>query len=181
MSSGATGQTPDPAVYGFNPISHHYVRKSGAVWLRLVKAGMVKDPELSEKLAQKAKTPRKIKPALEVEPEPEAAPQEAPEAKAAPLKGGRGRALRVAKQIVAENQSELDDLESDAADEQLRKLLAKRLAITESELSSSDESEPAPRPQRPSIKSGPLTGRIRLAPAAVDRRAALRQTLAKPL
>ena len=54
MSTTASQQQYDPKEWGFNPISHHHVRKSGAVWKRLVKAGLVQDPELMHQLQTKA-------------------------------------------------------------------------------------------------------------------------------
>ena len=44
-------------------------------------------------------------------------------------------------QAHADNRTDLDDLESDAADEHLRKLLAKRLSLAGRESSSDDEPE----------------------------------------
>src|SRR5690242_16411500 len=50
MSTGVSSSkkevdAPDPQIYGFHPISHHYVKKAGPVWLRLVKSGIVQDAE----------------------------------------------------------------------------------------------------------------------------------------
>ena len=60
MASKPVVDAPDPNIYGFNPISHHYVKKSGAVWLRLVKAGMAEDPELIRGLQDNALAQKKV-------------------------------------------------------------------------------------------------------------------------
>ena len=103
----------------------------------------------------------------------------------------------MARKHVESNCSELDDLESDAVVEQIRKLKLTRAALADtttdapsSSGSESDEPELVSRkPRKPKISSlpGPLSDRIRLKsqpipiPSAVDRRAALRQSLAQPL
>ena len=60
MATKSEIEAPDPRIYGFNPISHHFVKKSGAVWLRLVKAGMAEDPELIRGLQDKAIARKKV-------------------------------------------------------------------------------------------------------------------------
>ena len=175
MTSKQT-EAPDPRIYGFNPISHHYVKKSGAVWLRLVKAGMAEDSELMQQIKDKALTRKKA----------------ASEEKKSPAvkKTPKPKLAKAARKLVDSKRSELDDLESDAVVEQIRKLKLKRstLASADSASSESDSEESEPvsrRPPRPSAGTGPLADRIRLksqpisipARAAADRRAALRQSL----
>ena len=198
---------PDPQIYGFNPISHHYVKRSGPVWLRLVKAGMAEDPELVRNLQEKALA-RKKAGEEKAEAKAEASCRSGPsrgiakpsEAKSSNPPGrdpsGRtAKALRAARKLVASNRSELDDLESDAVDEKLSKVMAKRLALadttTDVPSSSDSDSEPEPvsrkpRRPRPSEQPGPMTSRIRLKSQPIpipssDRRAALKQTLSMPL
>ena len=221
MSTKSEIEAPDPRIYVFNPISHHFVKKSGAVWLRLVKAGMAEDPELIRGLQDKALARKKVAD-LKTEEKKTSAPK-----KAAP----KTKAVRVARKHVESNRSELDDLESDAVVEQIRKLKLTRAALASDARSSSDsesdepepvsrklasrpgllrrassaqsetlgqthstsppagglDGSPKPRKPRPSSLPGPLSDRIRLKsqpipiPSAVDRRAALRQSLAQPL
>ena len=184
MATKPVIDTPDPRIYGFNPISHHYVKKSGAVWLRLVKAGMAEDPELIRGLQDKALARKR---AVE-EKKTTLAPKKAPP---------KSKVVRAVRKHVDNNRSELDDLESDAVVEQIRKLKLTRAALADtttdapsSSDSESDEPGPVsrkPRKPRPSSLPGPLSDRIRLKsqpipiPSAVDRRAALRQSLAAPL
>ena len=185
-------EAPDPRIYGFNPISHHYVKKSGAVWLRLVKAGMAEDSELMQQIKDKALTRKKAASEEKKAPAARKTPKPKPD--------GKTKAERAARKLVDSKRSELDGLESDAVVEQIRKLKLKRstLASADSDWrepgasseSDSEESEPVSRrPPRPSAStqsgSGPLADRIRLksqpipipARATADRRAALRQSL----
>ena len=92
------------ATHGFNKFSHHWVKRDGPVWLRLVKAGQASDSELEQKLQEKALA-RKNKPVKEKDPEISRKPKAV--TKRAPAKD-----QRVARKV---NRSELDDLESDAA------------------------------------------------------------------
>ena len=180
-------EAPDPRIYGFNPISHHYVKKSGAVWLRLVKAGMAEDSELMQQIKDKALTRKKAASEEKKAPAARKTPKPKPD--------GKTKAERAARKLVDSKRSELDGLESDAVVEQIRKLKLKRstLASADSDwrepgASSESDSESEPvsrRPPRPSAGSGPLADRIRLksqpipipARATADRRAALRQSL----
>ena len=175
-------EAPDPRIYGFNPISHHYVKKSGAVWLRLVKAGMAEDSELMQQIKDKALTRKKAASEEKKAPAARKTPKPKPD--------GKTKAERAARKLVDSKRSELDGLESDAVVEQIRKLKLKRstLASADSGASSESDSESEPvsrRPPRPSAGSGPLADRIRLksqpipipARATADRRAALRQSL----
>lgn len=184
MTSRQT-EAPCPSIHGFNPISHHYVKKTGAVWLRLVMAGMAEDPELMQKIKEKALTRKKAA----------ASEDKKPPAANRPLRpkpDSKAKAERAARKLVGCKRSELDDLESDAVVEQICKLLLKRatLAAAEDELSnfessSDDESEPVSRkPRRLSAQLGPLPDRIHLKTQPIpipDRRAALRQSRAQPL
>ena len=83
----------------------------------------------------------------------------------------------MARKVVDANRSELDDLESDAAGEHLRKVLAKRLSLadnTTTEASSASESkDEAPKRSRIRLKTMPIP--------IPDRRAALRKSLAQPI
>ena len=115
----------------------------------------------------------------------------------APKKAPKSKVVRAVRKHIDNNRSELDDLESDAVVEQIRKLKLTRAALADTTIdapsssdSESDEPEPVsrkPRKPRPSSLSGPLSDRIRLKsqpipiPSAVDRKAALRQSLAVPL
>ena len=163
------------ATHGFNKFSHHWVKRDGPVWLRLVKAGQASDPELEQKLQDKALA-RKNTPVKEKDPEVSTRPKRTP-----------AKAQRVARKVVDSHRSELDDLESDAADERLRKLLAKRLTLADTTTdvgSESSEDETPKRATRPSAAKGPLASRIRLKSAPIpipDRRAALRKSLAEPV
>ena len=149
------GKLYDPQIWGFNPISHHHVKKTGQVWKRHVKAGLVQDSDLMLQLQTKADG-RKKKTAEPERKDPVVVKKAV----------SKSRTMRAVK-LVARHQDELDDLESDAADEHIRKLLAKRLAVTESEALSSD-SEPEPtevKPARGKAKTPNatrMTSRIRL-------------------
>ena len=155
MATKPVVDAPDPNVYGFNPISHHYVKKSGAVWLRLVKAGMAEDPELIRGIQDKALARKKVAD-LKTEEKKTSAPK-----KAAP----KTKAVRVARKYVESNRSELDGLESDVLVEQIRKLKLTRAALVDtttdapsSSDSESDEPEPVsrkPRKPKPSSLPGP--------------------------
>ena len=180
-SKQANAETEDPAssaLWGFNPDTRRYVKKSGKVWERLVKSGRSQDPELLQKLQVKALARKKatLAPA---------------EHKVAPKPPSKSRAKRAAK-IIDSHRSELDGLESDAADEHIRKLLAKRLSLAETASeapSSSDSEEPEPvsrRPRKPKTSVLPLTSRIHLKSQPIpipssnsDRRTALRKSLAE--
>ena len=165
---------PDPQIYGFNPISHHYVKRSGPVWLRLVKAGMAEDPELVRNLQEKALACKKAGekkveakaeascrtgPSRGVAKPPEAKSLNPPgrdpssEKPSGLLRGRTAKALRAARKLVASNRSELDNLESDAVHEKLSKVMAKRLALadttTDVPSSSDSDSEPEPVLRRP--------------------------------
>src|SRR4051794_22852028 len=102
---------PDPQIYGFNPISHHYVKRSGP--------GMAEDPELLRNLQEKALARKKAS-----DEKKSAALKKAPSLAA---NAAKSKALRAARKLVASNRSELADLESDAVDEKLSKVMAKRL------------------------------------------------------
>jgi len=177
---------PDPRVYGFNPISHHYVKKSGPVWLRLVKAGIAQDPELLQGIQERALARKQA-----AEERAEAKAKSASDLGKAPKKtvalgaGAKSKAIRAARKLVAENQSELDGLESDAVDEKLSKVMAKRLALADTTTeapSSSDsetekESERKPPSSRIRLKSQPIP----IPKTVSDRRAALRASLSMPI
>ena len=177
--SKSESQAPSADTHGFNPISHHWVRKDGPTWLRLVKCGAVKDPALEQTIAEKALA-RKKKAPEEKDPEVSTRPKRTP-----------AKAQRVARKVVDSHRSELDDLDSDVADERLRKLLAKRLTLADTTTdigSESSEDEAPKRATRPSaacaVAKGPLASRIRLKSAPIpipDRRAALRKSLAEPV
>ena len=153
------------------------------MWERLVKSGRSQDPELLQKLQVKALARKKatLAPA---------------EHKVAPKPPSKSRAKRAAK-IIDSHRSELNGLESDAADEHIRKLLAKRLSLAETASEapfSSDSEEPEPvsrrthvsRPRKPKTSVLPLTSRIHLKSQPIpipssnsDRCAALRKSLAE--
>jgi hypothetical protein len=193
MSGQKEVDAPDPKIYGFNPISHHYVKKSGPVWLRLAKAGIVQDPELLGGIQEKALVRKQ---AAEKKSAAKAEAKEAKElasktaaVKKAPSAAAKTKALRAARKLVASNRSELDDLESDAVHEKLSKVMAKRLALgdaTTTDAPSSDsDSDPVKQPAKPSsrirLKSQPIPIPItkKTGSEASDRRAALRKTLSE--
>ena len=172
-------EAPDPKIYGFNPISHHYVKKTGAVWLRLVKAGMAEDSELMQQIKDRALTRKKAgeekkTPAVKKAPKPK-------------VKSASTSVERAARKLVASNRSELDDLESDAVVEQIRKLKLKRETLESAAdfaSSSSESEEPEPVSRKPHKSKSALADRIRLKTQPIpipDRRAALRQSLDQPI
>ena len=137
---------------------------------------MAEDSELMQQIKDKALTRKKA-----------SSEEKAPAAKKAPKPKVKS-VERAARKLVANNRSELDDLESDAVVEQIRKLKLKRSALAESsadstESSEDDEPEQVSRKlRRPSVT--PATDRIRLKTQPIpipDRRAALRQSLAQPI
>ena len=124
MATKPVIDAPDPRIYGFNPISHHYVKKSGAVWLRLVKAGMAEDPELIRGLQDKA--------LARVHQRKKVAEVKMTEKKTAPKKAApKSKVVRAVRKHVESNCSELDDLESDAVVKQIRKLKLTRAALAD--------------------------------------------------
>src|SRR2546421_12512414 len=131
MSGKREIEIPDPKIYGFNPISHHYVKKAGPVWLRLVKAGMVQDAELLQGIQEKAGARKKAAEEKAAAKAATAAAAQPTASKKPPSAAAKARAVRAARKLVAENQSELDGLESDAVDDKLSKVMAKRLALAE--------------------------------------------------
>src|SRR4051812_29895544 len=141
MSGKKEVDAPDPKIYGFNPISHHYVKKSGPVWLRIVKAGVAEDPELIRGIQEKALARKK---AAEENTEAKRAVTTKKAPSTATSAAAKAKALRAARKLVASNRSELDGLESDAVDEKLSKVMAKRLALadaTTTDAPSSSDSE----------------------------------------
>ena len=183
MATKPVVDAPDPNVYGSNPISHHYVKKSGAVWLRLVKAGMAEDPELIRGLQDKALARKKVA---------ESAKRSTEEKKAAPKKAApKSKVVRAARKHVESNRSELDDLESDAVVEQIRKLKLTRAALadTTTDVPSSSDSESdepflvsreSPGPAHFPIASGSSHSQFQFLRPLTER-AALRQSLVAPL
>jgi hypothetical protein len=181
----------DPANYAINPASGQVVKKSGPTYFRLVKFGVVTDAEFEKGLQEKALARKKAateKKAATLE-EKKAAKQTKPAA---------AKARRVARKVVDAHRSELDDLESDAADERLRTLLANRLSLAANTTTDagSSESDDDKTPPASASKKKPaprkLTDRIRLKSQPIpipskrgellgDRRAALRQSLALPI
>ena len=130
-----------PPGYGYNPHTNHFVLKTGAVWKRLVKSGAVSDPELVAAMAAAAASRRK--PITPKPPTPVKVPARA-RSKKPPI--------ALAREVVAENKSELDDLESDAATNFITQKLAirtKRECLESSEESSEEEPPPRLASRRP--------------------------------
>ena len=184
--------TFNPKDFAINPTTSQVIKKSGPTYARLVKCGVIKDAEFVQAIQEKALARKKAM-SEKIEQKKAAAPKKAPP---------KAKAVRAARKHIESNRSELDGLESDAVVEQIRKLKLTRAALADtttdapsSSDSESDEPEPVsrkPRKPKPSSLPGPtgvssLSDRIRLKsqsipiPSAVDRRAALRQTLAQPL
>ena len=107
----STDKSQLTASHGFNKFSHHWVKRDGAVWLRLVKAGQASDPELEQKMKENAHA-RTTK----TDPEKELGNSRKPKTA---IKRPTVKTQRVAPKIVDANRSELDDLESDAAEEHI--------------------------------------------------------------
>ena len=140
---------------------------------------MAEDSELMQQIKDKALTRKKA-----------GEEKKAPVVKKAPKPRPKSASTveHAARKLVKNNRSELDDLESDAVVEQIRKLKLKRSTLADSTVDGSSESEssdeePEPvsrKPRRPST----LTDRIRLKSQPIpipDRRAALRQSLEQPI
>jgi len=129
-----------PPGYGYNPHTNHFVLKTGAVWKRLVKSGAVTDPELVAAMAAAAASRRKP-----IAPKPPAPkpPAPAPVASKATSRAlaRKKPAIVLARKVVAENKSELDDLESDAATDFITQKLAIRTKRECLESASEDASE----------------------------------------
>jgi len=166
-----TPEAPSDKTHGFNPISHHWVKKTGPTWARLVKSGVVSDPELEEKFRLAAAARKKSADVDKSGTKPKARePKESKE----PSRPS-SRTARLARKVVDNHRSELDDLESDAVDEHLSELLKKGLAEYSS---GTDES-----PERPTREVKTKTGRrIRLThvptqPKTLDRKSKLRAAL----
>lgn len=128
-----------PPGYGYNPHTNHYVLKTGAVWKRLVKSGAVSDPELVASMAAAAASRRK----------PIAPKPPAPVASKAPARAKKKPAIVLARKVVAENKSELDDLESDAATDFITQKLAIRTKRECLESASEDVSEESSEEEQP--------------------------------
>jgi hypothetical protein len=167
------------ATHGFNKFSHHWVKRDGSVWLRLVKAGQASDPELEQKLQEKALARKKTGESTERLKDPRKKPLELKTPQRKPPV--RATQERRAREVVASHRSELDDLESDAAtarlrhllgdiesdtpEEQLRKRLDRRLTLADTtEVDSDPESNPAPERGAKKSRARPkaLGGGLRL-------------------
>src|SRR5689334_12360107 len=98
------------ATHGFNKFSHHWVKRDGPVWLRLVKAGQASDPELEQKLQDRALERRKAsdeqKTMRVAKPGGHPAPRSS-RVKAVGVKLDAGLAQRVARRVVDSHRSEL--------------------------------------------------------------------------
>ena len=161
----STDKSQLTASHGFSKCSHHWVKREGAVWLRLVKAGQASDPELEQKMKENAHA-RTTK----TDPEKELGVSRKPKTA---IKRPTVKTQRVARKIVDANRSELDDLESDAAEEHIRNLLDH----TTTDAASTSESEEEV-PTRHTGKSSRI--RVKSAPIHIpDRRAALQKSLAQ--
>ena len=90
-------QQGNPQIWGFNPISHHHVKKTGQIWKRLVKAGLVQDSDLMLQLQTKADG-RKKKTAEPERKDPVVVKKAV----------SKSRTMRAAK-LVASHQDELDE------------------------------------------------------------------------
>ena len=119
-------------LYALNPISRRYVLKTSDVYLRLLKSGVVSDPETMEALdlrkreASRARQLGAAKAAAAataaVKPEP-VAPKPEPKP-VAPKKPDRAEVRRRVVQVALDNQSELDGcLDDDELEDRLRRLL----------------------------------------------------------
>lgn len=113
----------DPT-WGFSPISRRYVKRSGAVWKRLVKGGVVNDPEVAAQLSTsrlaeawatvKGLPPRSNNVAI---PEPD-------------VRVSRGDAVAARKQtkkLIAAHVDELEGMPPEQVDALLRRLLAMKM------------------------------------------------------
>jgi hypothetical protein len=123
-------------LYALNPISRRYVLKTSDVYLRLLKSGVVSDPETMEALdlrKREASRARQRGAALaaaaatamahQVNPEP-VAPKPEPKP-VAPKKPDRAEVRRRVVQVALDNQSELDGCQDDdELEDRLRRLLA---------------------------------------------------------
>ena len=120
-------------LYALNPISRRYVLKTSDVYLRLLKSGVVSDPETMEALdlrkreASRARQRGAAKAAAaaaataQVKPEPAPKPEPKP---VATKKPDRAEVRRRVVQVALDNQSELDGCQDDdELEERLRRLL----------------------------------------------------------
>jgi hypothetical protein len=57
-TSGPVDISADPR-WGYNPLTRRYIKRSGEIWRRLVKAGVVQDEEVASQLANGAGTKTK--------------------------------------------------------------------------------------------------------------------------
>lgn len=118
-------------LYALNPISRRYVMKTSDVYLRLLKSGVVSDPETMEALdlrkreASRARQRGAAKAAAVAAAEP--APKPEPRwalAVALKPKPDRAEVRRRVIKVALDNQSELDDCQDDDdLEERLRRLL----------------------------------------------------------
>lgn len=120
----------DPS-WGFNPISRRYVKKSGAVYHRLVKSGVVSDPEIasqlsSNRLAEAWATVKGRPPRIVAAPEPE------PEKRVSRLDAAVSR--KQTKRLIAQHVDELEGLPPDQVDTMIRRLMSMKLAEDENVL-----------------------------------------------
>jgi len=115
--------------WGFSPISRRYVKRTGAVWKRLVKSGAVSDPEVAQQLsnntlasawaAVKGRPPRSNNVAIEDPP---------PARQVSRVDAVNAR--KTTKKLIAQHVDELEGMQPDQVDAMLRRLLAMKMGDT---------------------------------------------------
>ena len=163
-------QPPPGSAWGWNPISRRYVKRSGAVYKRLVMSGVIKDAEVAEQLEGPPRPARERRNNVRiagVEDEPTAADVRDKAKETA-------QARRTAKKLIARHVDRLEGLPPDQVEDIIRRLLAEKLS--EGEAPAPAQAPPGTRVLAPA-KRAPVRSsavRVKLAPVAAPRRKASR-------
>jgi hypothetical protein len=155
-------QPPPGSAFGWNPISRRYVKRSGAVYKRLVMSGVIRDAEVSAQLEGPPRPARERRNNVHL-----AGVEEPTAADVRNVGKETATARRAAKKLIARHVDRLEGLPPDQVEEIIRRLLAEKLGNI--------EPEPAPAPARraPAAKAPARQAvRVKLAPVAAPRRRA---------
>jgi hypothetical protein len=156
MPENATPDVSADKRWGFSPISRRYVLRKGGVWKRLVKSGVVNDPEVADQLANPitGTRPRERPPnnihVAEGAPETHVTRAETVDAR------------KAAKKLIADHVDELEGLPPDQVDALLRRLLAIRMGKPEPAAARESAARPVV-PHRAPKKAPPPSRRVRVA------------------
>ena len=129
--------------FGWNPVTRRYVIRTGQHWLHLLKNNIVNDPEMSPLLTKspidveagmknvlnKSRSIRNKSATFEKKRKEELAKSNEPVEKIIPTKDQIRDVARLSNKIVQKNKHKLNKMSKQQADNQLRKLLIRKLEI----------------------------------------------------